>query len=162
MKKVISALFSFVFFIGCSSSSSHSDSIVDSAKMQKADSTSIADSAKIRRADTTNWVATYVVNSNTWGATTGPVKRVIFTDVTYHNDTAKNGVIRATPYWLTDTFYLLPTVDSSIFLKDVAGKPLLNPTTKKKIYSGSFRTPMGLQKQFVKPLISIPSRFKLN
>lgn len=148
MKKVISALLSFVFFIGCSSSTSDSDKGIEPSK--------------VIGADTTNWVATYVVNSNTWAAVTGPVKRVIFTDVTYRNDTAKNGIISAIPHWITDTFYLLPTVDSLAFLKDSTGRAILNPTTKKKIYNGSFRVPISLPKQYLKLQIPIPKIFKIN
>lgn len=98
--------------------------------------------------------ALYVIDGNTLMLTGGPVKRIVTT--VPKPDTTEDDPDKKIINLVTDTFYLLPNLDTTLIMKDKDGKPVFEKDGKPK-YGNSFKFPYHLDKKYVQEThISFP------
>jgi len=106
---------------------------------------------QVKRSDTLMMEALYVTDPTTLALAGGPVKQVIQADFIQKVDSTNKDKIIVTKEFVQDTFYLLPTVDTTLLIKDQKGVPVLSKDGQKQFLS-SFRHPLFLHKSFLSPL----------
>lgn len=105
----------------------------------------------------TDWSAAVPSNLSTFDCQIGWVKMVIYRDsVEYVPDTASNGDITKRRTTVTDTFYLLRSVDKKLPQLDSAGRPVLDPVTHLPYFYASWDNPIRASKEFIAPIKRIP------
>lgn len=109
--------------------------------------------------DTTLVTAQFIVNPNTWSIDNGIARMVIKGEYKYTSDTAADGTVtQRKQKWSLDTSYLLPTIDTLSPLIDTEGKRVFDANGQPS-YRYTFRVPISITSQFVKPFAIIPREY---
>ena len=123
----------------------------------------------VKKYDTSDVAIQYILSPQTWRVESGAARKVVYQDsVIYTDDTLSNGDITKKKTSITDSFYLLPTADTTLTVIDKDKKPILDALGNKQYYL-TFRTPLSLPSHpihngpyiWVKDFTPIPPAYKI-